>query len=253
MPCFNEEERIDESEFVRLAKHGEIRLLFVNDGSTDGTSGVLHRMAVDSAAIEILELPTNGGKGEAVRLGLLKLIAEGAPAVGYYDADMATPTDELLRLLSIMQRDPDLKVVLGSRVSLLGSAIRRTPMRHYLGRFYASLASLSVGTTIYDTQCGAKVFRNCPELSEALARPFRATWAFDVELLDRLLHGDDNVPSLSLHAFLEVPLLAWRDVPGSKLSVLNAGKAMADVIGIGVRHSRRPSMPSPQLESMLFP
>jgi glycosyltransferase involved in cell wall biosynthesis len=239
VPCFNEEARIDESEFVRLAKHGEIRLLFVDDGSTDETSALLHRMAVDTSAIDVLTLPKNCGKGEAVRRGLLEVLADGAPAVGYYDADMATPTDELLRLLSVLGSDPDLKVVIGSRVSLMGSSIRRTPMRHYLGRLYASIASLSVGTHIYDTQCGAKVFRNCPELTEALTRPFRATWAFDVELLDRLLHGDEHTPGLSLHSFVEVPLMAWRDVHGSKLSTLHAGKAMADVVGIGLRRVRR--------------
>lgn len=240
IPCFNEEMRIDESEFVRLAKHGEVRLLFVDDGSTDGTSALLHRMAVDTSAIDVLTLPKNVGKGEAVRRGLLEVLAEGAPSVGYYDADMATPTDELLRLLNVLQGDPDLKVVIGSRVAIMGSSIRRTHLRHYLGRLYASVASLSVGTTIYDTQCGAKVFRNCPELIEALQHPFRTTWAFDVEFLDRLLHGGVATTGLALDAFIEVPLMAWRDVQGSKLSVLHAGRAMADVVGIGIRRVRRP-------------
>jgi hypothetical protein len=42
---------------------------------------------------------------------------------------------------------------------------------------------------VYDTQCGAKLFRRTPALAAALERPFRSRWAFDVELLGRLRSG----------------------------------------------------------------
>jgi dolichyl-phosphate beta-glucosyltransferase len=238
VPCYNEEHRIDESEFARAAKCGLIRLLFVDDGSSDGTPAILSRLSDLTDAIDVLTLDQNSGKGEAVRRGLLQALDDGARSVGYYDADMATPTDELLRLVEILNADPTLSVVLGSRIAMLGTQIRRTPVRHYLGRLYASVASFSLGTTIYDTQCGAKLFRSCPELASALAAPFRSNWAFDVQLLDRLVHGGADTAGLPLEAFQEVPLRAWRDVQGSKLSTLHAAKAFLDVVSLGMRNYR---------------
>jgi glycosyltransferase involved in cell wall biosynthesis len=240
VPCYNEEHRIDESEFARLSKSGLVNLLFVDDGSSDDTLSILGRLSDLSDAVDVLPLAQNAGKGEAVRLGLLRALGNGARTVGYYDADMATPTEELLRLVSIINADPTISVVLGSRISMLGTQIRRTPARHYLGRLYATVASFSLGFSIYDTQCGAKLFRSSPELASALAAPFRSNWAFDVQLLDRLVHGDATTAGLPLGSFQEVPLLSWRDVRGSKISARHAVWALLDVVALGVRRRHRP-------------
>ena len=50
----------------------------------------------------------------------------------------------------------------------------------------ATLAALILRQPFYDTQCGAKLFRNTPALAGALSEPFRSPWAFDLELLGRL-------------------------------------------------------------------
>jgi dolichyl-phosphate beta-glucosyltransferase len=235
VPCFNEERRIDESAFLRVVATDQIRLLFVDDGSTDGTGRVLAQMADASAAIEVFTLASNTGKAEAVRRGLLVAVRNGASTVGYYDADLATPPDELVRLIDTLQARPELAGVLGSRVARLGSSIERNAVRHYLGRAYATLASVALGITVYDTQCGAKVFRVNDTFVAALAVPFRSTWAFDVELLDRLLRGTDHAPGLPVGAFAELPLETWHDVSGSKLRLAPALAALFDLVPIARR------------------
>jgi hypothetical protein len=238
VPCYNEECRLDEYEFSRLAASGRVRLLFVNDGSTDGTRFILARLVATSEAIDLVDLRANAGKAEAVRRGLLAAIAQGASIIGYYDADLATPPHELLRLLEVLQADPLLTAVFGARLARLGSKIKRSPLRHYVGRIYATLASVALGITVYDTQCGAKVFRVQPAVISAVSIPFRSSWSFDVELCHRLLMGTTEVAGLSERSFVEVPLTAWEDVGGSKVRGFDGIGALLDLLAIGVSRIR---------------
>lgn len=239
VPCYNEERRIDEEAFVEIARSRKVRLLFVDDGSTDATAAVLARLALRSSAMDVMTLDVNGGKAEAVRRGMLMALRSGAPVVGYYDADLATPPKELLRLAQTLRASPELAGAFGCRVARLGSVIDRNALRHYLGRTYATVASMALGVTVYDTQCGAKLFRVNETLAAALSEPFRSSWAFDVELLLRLLRGTATTPPIPQTAFVEVPLEAWRDVGGSKMRIGPAAKALLDLAKIA-RRSRAP-------------
>jgi hypothetical protein len=118
---------------------------------------------------------------------------------------------------------------MGARVSLLSHAIERSVVRHYLGRIFATLASLALRMRVYDTQCGAKLFRVSSTLADALRDPFISRWAFDVELLGRLLMGSALVPAISPQAIWEEPLHVWCDVKGSKVSPRQMANALLDL------------------------
>lgn len=237
VPCHDEADRIDGPAFAELADQVD-HLLFVDDGSTDHTALVLQDL-VDArpGRIDVISLPHNVGKAEAVRIGLLAAIERGGSLVGYLDADLATPTGEMLRLIEVARAQPHRTAVLGSRVALLGHTVHRRPARHYLGRLYATAASLALGVPVYDTQCGAKVFRVGTPLQFALADPFHDRWSFDVELLARLLAD----PNQSADPFLEVPLRAWSDVAGSSVGVGSGARAVWALTGLRrrVRRHRR--------------
>ena len=238
VPCFNEEHRIDQGAFLGLADTEGVRLLFVDDGSTDATGRILAAMADASDAIEVFSLETNTGKAEAVRRGLVVALRSGADVVGYYDADLATPPGELVRLIRELRSRPELSGVLASRVARLGSSIERNALRHYVGRTYATIASIALGITVYDTQCGAKVFRVNDTFAAALAEPFRSSWAFDAEMLHRLLRGNTHAPGLPVDSFVELPLTAWHDVSGSKMRFGPALAALFDLLRIARRRRR---------------
>jgi len=217
VPCYNEEQRIDARTFIEFARSGQGDLLLVNDGSSDGTADVLAR--IERAApqtVRSLSLPQNRGKAEAVRQGLLAALGDGTALVGYADADLSTPFDELVRLREVADQG-SAQVVLGARVALLGRHIERSAMRHYFGRVFATAASVILAQPVYDTQCGAKFFRSTDALRAALATPFSSAWAFDVELIGRLLIGAPGVPALPAEDIIEVPLQRWRDVRGSRM------------------------------------
>lgn len=238
VPCYNEERRLDVERFAELARSGRVRLLFVDDGSTDGTAAVLERLR-SAAPVDVLRLGVNVGKAEAVRRGLTEGTNLDHSLLGYYDADLATPPSELLRLVDLLDSRADLEFVLAARVALLGRRIQRHAWRHYLGRVFATFASLLLDIPVYDTQCGAKVFRSSPSVREALATPFRSSWVFDVELIGRLLRGTETAPPVPLSAFEEMPLREWRDVPGSRLRPLDMASAAIDLVVVGLRLHRR--------------
>ena len=234
VPCYNEAERLDSAPLLAFARgNPDLSLIFVDDGSTDATAQSLAAIAAGGdGRIEVLTLRPNAGKAEAVRQGMRAALAQGAQIVGYLDADLSTPLTEISRLREALGR-PGVEVAIGARVALLGSDIQRSAVRHYLGRVFATAASLILKAPVYDTQCGAKLFRATPALAAALQDPFISRWAFDVELLGRLLAGGATRP-LPLSAIVEVPLAIWRDVKGSKLGVGAMVRSLQDLARIGV-------------------
>lgn len=239
VPCFDEEKRLDRARFLALAKEAPFDILFVDDGSRDQTKQVLEDLADQNPEkIRVLALEKNGGKGEAVRQGMLQSLARGTSIVGYADADLSTPPDELIRLFHETERS-HASVVLGARVLLIGRRIERKRMRHALGRVFATIAEFILETPFYDTQCGAKFFRNGESLRVALANPFSSRWAFDVELLGRLLVGNAETPGLPLSEFLEVPLREWVDIGGSKLRFGGMARSLIDLAIIEADLRRR--------------
>lgn len=226
IPCHNEAKRLNLAAFHRFeAEHPEAALLFVDDGSTDATAACL-------ADFPVLHLEQNVGKAEAIRRGVLAMLALDASteAFAFLDADLATSLDELARLAGILAEKPRLAMVIGSRWPHLGAHIRRGAVRALAGRLMAWMIRLALGRPVYDTQCGAKVFRR--EAAWTLfGRPFHSCWLFDVELLLRLRGHVE-----------EVPLRAWREVDGSKLglgAMLRAPFELARIVWYASREGVR--------------
>ena len=235
VPCFNEAARLDAEAFAAaLDRVPRLRLVFVDDGSTDQTADRLEAFrAASPDRVRVMRLAANRGKAEAVRQGVLAAFEEGAPIAGYWDADLATPLSELPALTATFAQAPEVEIVLGSRVRLLGRDIQRSVARHYTGRVFATLASIILRLAVYDTQCGAKLFRTTAAVRAAFERPFETRWTFDVELLARFkaaARRDGGPPPVA--RLREVPLSRWREVPGSKLGLADAPAIALDLFHI---------------------
>ena len=232
IPCYNEAPRLDTSTFVRfVAARSDVGMLFVDDGSTDSTVQVLEGLAEKcGGSVDTLLLPRNRGKAHAVHRGMVAAIKKQPELVGYWDADLATPLEAIDEFLDVLDARPDIDIVMGSRVKLLGRRIDRHAYRHYAGRAFATAASLALGLDVYDTQCGAKMFRVNPHIRRVFATPFVSKWVFDVEILARYanLAGMDRAVS----SIYELPLTTWTDVPGSKVRVRHAVRAVWDIARI---------------------
>src|SRR5690606_7016032 len=136
-------------------------------------------------------------------------------------------------LRAVLEEMPTVDVVMGARVKLLGRMIERHAWRHYLGRVFATATSIALRLPVYDTQCGAKLFRVSDRLAELFRSPFIARWIFDVELIARMIRQrrSRGLPDAGT-AIYEFPLLEWRDVPGSKLKPRDFARAAFDLASI---------------------
>lgn len=232
VPCYNEEIRIQGAKYSQsLIKNLQVKILFVNDGSSDNTLAVLEELKAEfNNRIEILDLEKNVGKAEAVRTGMQYILNKNVDVkyIGYLDADLATSIEEGLRLSEILSSNKQLKFAFGSRVLIVGSRIDRKVHRHLIGRVIGTFISNILNLAVYDTQCGAKVFT--VDLAKYVFKDlFISKWLFDVEIFARMLTSNSVYGEVDM---IEVPLKEWIDYDGSKVQMTYAPKMFFDLIRI---------------------
>ncbi|MGD8317091.1 MAG: glycosyltransferase [Myxococcales bacterium] len=214
IPCYNEADRLPGDQLLAfLAANPWASVSLVNDGSVDDTMDVLQRLRAEAPdQIDVHDLRQNVGKAEAVRCAVLESLRRPFDFVGYLDADFSTLPETLGKMLKAAE--PRHRFILGSRVLRAGAVIERSPRRHYLGRVFATLASIILNLRLYDTQCGAKLIERSL-IDPLFAQPFLTRWLFDLELLLRLraLLGDRGFAD----CVIEIPLNRWIDQGSSRI------------------------------------
>jgi glycosyltransferase involved in cell wall biosynthesis len=152
----------------------EIRV--VDDGSTDATAERVQAFERREPRVRLQREP-HGGKGSAVRAGLL---ASRAAYRFLCDADLSMPVRELSRFMPPALGDAD--VAIGTREGAGARRVGEPAMRHLAGRGFNFMVRTLVVPGISDTQCGFKMFT--AEAVEAIF-PYVtiAGWAFDIEVL----------------------------------------------------------------------
>jgi glycosyltransferase involved in cell wall biosynthesis len=238
IPCFNEEHRLPVADLsAHLDAHPDQWLCLVDDGSTDKTFELIERMrTARPERILVHRLRINSGKAEAVRAGIRHATSLRVWSfIGYWDADLSTPLEEVDLLLAVLRSRPGCVLAMGSRVQRLGASVERRISRHVLGRIFATCAVQVLGFPVYDSQCGAKLFR-ADHVELMFGEPFLSRWLFDLEILVRLR----NAFGAALGDVVrEIPVERWRDVGGSKLRLAEMINVPREFLRIW-SHYRRP-------------
>lgn len=217
VPLYDEHERFDEYgrllvDFIAEQPVGS-ELVFVDDGSSDGTPDAVDELVAGSAGlpVRLLRRP-HLGKGAAVAAGLSSL---STPYAAFCDLDLSTPLADLQRIVHTATTAPQLAV--GSRDLTASRLLRReSRVRETLGKTYNRLLQLSVTPGIVDTQCGAKAASI--DLWRAVLPHCRETgYAWDAEVI--------AVAQALGIAVQEVPVV-WQHDDRSKVNVARDGAAM---------------------------
>jgi glycosyltransferase involved in cell wall biosynthesis len=128
-----------------------IEIIFVNDGSNDGTWSEISRLSGDYKNLVGVDLVTNYGQSSALSAGIDQAVGE---LIVLMDGDMQNdPADVPMMIETLMERDCD--VVSGERINRKDAAIsRRLPSR--IANFFIRIIT---GVKLRDYGCALRVFR----------------------------------------------------------------------------------------------
>jgi dolichol-phosphate mannosyltransferase len=153
IPLYNERDSLTElhSEIGSVAKSQtlEIELIFVDDGSTDGSWSAIQGLCSHDGRVHGLRLRRNFGKSAALAAGFRKASGDVAITI---DADLQDDPREIPGLIE--QLNAGLDVVAGWK------KVRHDPWHKVLAsRVFNSLVSFSTGVRLHDHNCGLKCYR----------------------------------------------------------------------------------------------
>ena len=228
IPCYNEEERLLSVEFLGfIDKHSGYHLCFVNDGSKDNTLGVLNNLRKGRENfITVYDCEKNGGKAEAVRLGMLHMAEkEDLDFIGFLDADLSTDLADFDDLVSTIENS-EYKIVSGSRISRMGADITKESARKIISLTINFIIRKILKMEFKDTQCGAKIFHK-DVIKIAFGEKFLTKWLFDVEIFIRMRKHFGLQKATEV--LCEKPLKRWIHADGSKLSMKDSIKIMGQL------------------------
>lgn len=155
VPCFNEEAVIptfykkmsDISD--ELSGEAVVELLFVDDGSSDGTLKLLEALSEKDSMVGYISFSRNFGKEAALLAGLEE--ADG-DFVAVMDSDMQDPPEYLIRMYRMLKENGELDCVAAKRTTRAGEP----KMRSFFARRFYKLINRISDTKITD---GARDFR----------------------------------------------------------------------------------------------
>ena len=200
----------------------DYEIIFVDDGSTDGTSHIVQSYISNNPHVVMLNLPEHLGKGGSITHAILTQSLKSC--VAYMDVDLSADPSELEKLLGYLE---DYDVVAGSRILRDGlEPVNRPLYRSFLSNSYSRLFRYLFRIPIYDPQCGFKVFRK--GVTQRLFENIKTMgFAFDTDLIVTAFAQELRIK--------EVPI-NWTHGNFSKISVLHEIQAMgSDLFSIWYR------------------
>jgi dolichyl-phosphate beta-glucosyltransferase len=221
IPAFNEELRLPHTlhqsvEYLKGQSY-DSEIIVVNDGSTDGTEGIILELPPSSVSIRLIAHPdgANHGKGASVKRGMLE--ARGEYRL-FMDADNSTSLDQVERFWPCFQQG--YRVVIGSR-SLKDSVIgiHQPRYKELAGRLGNWVIRRFAVPGISDTQAGFKMFA-AKEAEMIFARQTLDRWGYDFELLAIARSKNCRI--------CEVPI-KWVNAAGSKITLGSYFEVLTEV------------------------
>jgi len=206
-----------------------VHVLVVDDGSPDGTAGIVRELAAADSRVRLLERDRKEGLAAAYAAGFEIALAERYDVVVEMDADLSHLPEELPGLLEAVGR---LDLAIGSRYVPGGSVTNWGRLRLWLSRVGNAYTRVMLGLPVRDATSGYRAFRR-PLLEALLAGGIHSDgYGFQIELAYRAWQRGAAVG--------EVPItFREREHGHSKISRRIVVEALALVTGWSIRDRLR--------------
>lgn len=227
IPCFNESKRLNASYFLKLTQLIDCTLVFIDDGSTDGTGEIL-RNTFSNLPIEtqIVTLPKNLGKAMAISKGLEVALELDKKFLVFCDADNSNSIEDIEKLYRVIKQNEQCDLVSGARVPLSGSDVVRKDFRKWIGRLVATLVSAMTHIAIYDPMSPLKIYRLERFHGLEAFKP-RTRWLGEVELMFFVYSANRDFFKIE-----EETIDFWRDEEGGHIGLRSSWVLTRDFINL---------------------
>ncbi len=179
VPAYNEAENLPATlDRIPRRERPELRVVVVDDGSTDDTVAVAHQHGADV----VVSHQHNRGLGAALRTGLATANELDARAAVYVDADGEYPPEQIPDLLAPIEAG-EADYVLGSRY--LGKRIGQRIFRRVGNLAFTGLLSLASGRRISDGQTGFRAFSRRALESAEIIHDYNYAQVLTLDLLKK--------------------------------------------------------------------
>jgi len=226
IPVYNEEQILERSlnEVLSFFSSENLtwELIVVNDGSTDGTEGMLDGLQERIHLLNIIHFDRNRGKGAAVREGFRQ--ANGDYML-FFDIDLSTP---LSTFDAFWPRREERTVLIGSRALSMSRVLtHQTKLKESTGKLGNLTTRALLPLPFHDTQCGFKLYAACFRSLLHLAVVNNA--AFDIEWL--------LIAHVNGLAIEEMPV-TWSNRPSTRFGLPSYLTAVYDLLTIMYRYRK---------------
>ena len=134
----------------------DVEYIFINDGSTDGSSDWLNSFVKNhkDKKIKIIDFISNKGKGKAIQEGLKM---SNADYILLQDADLELDTKDSLEIYKIIKNDPNIECIFGSRY--LSGKIKKNQniINELFGKINSIIFNILFNQSLSDVHCGCKI------------------------------------------------------------------------------------------------
>jgi glycosyltransferase involved in cell wall biosynthesis len=187
VPCYNETShlRVSSDEIIKsLAEAGydDYELIFVDDGSEDGTRDIIQEIARGNNRARHTFHERNRGRGAAVKTGMA--VASGEIA-GFLDADLEVHSRFIHPLVQAVADGADMAVGVRSFKSPFGLDAL---FRRLLSEGYKRVSRIMLNMEAKDSEAGFKFF-NLPRMSAVIQSAMSDGWFWDTEVMMRAHRG----------------------------------------------------------------
>jgi dolichol-phosphate mannosyltransferase len=183
IPTYNEAENINALIDEITSQWPELKIIFIDDNSPDGTATVIEEIKVNNSNIHLIHRAAKTGIGSAYRLGIKHALAQGFVTLYQMDADLSHAPADLLRMARTLE---DASAVVGSRYVPNGRTIGWALRRKIISRIGSLIAEVALRTEVHDMTSGFMGYRASALKTLQVESIKSEGFAYQIEIKDRL-------------------------------------------------------------------